>query len=88
MRGRNAIYVYRDLCVYQSFGLLSLKDKIRPLKSIRKSPKRYRLFRTCKRSAVAFYSIKFGKFGGKLEVGMQYMFIAIYAHISVFDYMA
>ena len=65
-----------------------LNDKIKPHKSIRESPKRYRLFRTYKRSAVAFYSIKFGKFGGKLEVGMQYMFIAIYAHISVLDYLA
>ena len=50
-----------------------------PLGIIRNHPKFHRLFRTIVSPVYAFYSIKFGQLGGKIEVGRQYMLIAIYA---------
>ena len=59
-----------------------------PQKLITESPQQYRLFSTCKSPVVAFYSIKFGQPGAKLEVRMQILCIKNYEKIRVFDYLA
>ena len=51
----------------------------RPLKQVRNPPKCHRLFRMIVSPVGAFYSIKFGQLGGKIEVEEQKMLIAIYA---------
>ena len=58
---------------------------LHPLNQVRNPPKFYRLFRVVVSPVGAFYSIKFGQFGGKIEVVEQKILIAIYAYIKVFD---
>ena len=52
---------------------------LHPLNQVRNPPKFHRLFRMVVSPAGAFYSIKFGQFGGKIEVVEQKILIAIYA---------
>ena len=48
---------------------MTFQDKSKPLSMIRNHPKFYRLFRTIVSPVGAFCSIKFGQFGGIIEVG-------------------
>ena len=52
---------------------------LHPLNQVRNPPKFHRLFRMVVSPVGAFYSIKFGQLGGKIEVEEQKMLIAIYA---------
>ena len=52
---------------------------LHPLNQFRNPPKFHRLFRMVVSPVGAFYSIKFGQLGGKIEVGRQHILIAIYA---------
>ena len=61
--------VNHDLRVKYSFWLLDFQDKSKPLNINRYHPKFHRLLRTIVSVVGAFYSIKFGQLGGKIEVG-------------------
>ena len=63
-------------------------DHFRPLNQFRIPWKRYTPFRTCWSPFVAFYSIKFGQPGAKLEVRRQILCIKNYEKIRIFDCMA
>ena len=58
------------------------------LNQFRNPWKHYTPFKTCKSLFVAFYSMKFGQPGAKLEVRMQILCIKNYEKIRVFDYLA
>ena len=79
------VLLYSVSIQIRSFELLA---HFWPLNHFKNPWKRYTSFRTCRSLFVAFYSIKFGQPGAKLEVRMQILCIKNYEKIRVFDYLA